>query len=111
MPPWAITAATLSTLPVCRKFGQAAILALVRSLMLQQAILRVPGNIKGQTGMVKRSPLQVNVPDGSTCKVQGRILKLIQWHFHTPSEHSFAGRRQVMEAHFVHKDVQSGAAR
>ena len=60
-------------------------------------------------GRGERSPLQVNVPDGSTCKLQGRILKLIQWHFHTPSEHSFAGRRQVMEAHFVHKDVQSGA--
>jgi len=52
--------------------------------------------------------IQVNVPDGSTCEVQGRTLKLVQWHFHTPSEHSFGGRRQVMEAHFVHKDTLTG---
>lgn len=52
--------------------------------------------------------IQVNVPDGSTCTMRGRNLKLVQWHFHTPSEHSFGRKRQVMEAHFVHKDTSTG---
>jgi carbonic anhydrase len=38
----------------------------------------------------------------------GRMLDLVQFHFHTPSEHTFDGRRFSMEAHLVHKDMDTG---
>lgn len=40
--------------------------------------------------------------------VAGRDLELVQWHFHTPSEHAFDWERKAMEVHLVHKDTQTG---
>lgn len=37
-----------------------------------------------------------------------RLLKLLQLHFHTPSEHAFGSKRTDMEVHLVHQDVESG---
>ncbi|KAL0022007.1 hypothetical protein WJX77_005738 [Trebouxia sp. C0004] len=52
--------------------------------------------------------MQVNAPQGNTAQVSGRDLELVQWHFHTPSEHAFDGVRKAMEAHLVHKDTKTG---
>lgn len=42
--------------------------------------------------------------------VDGKQYNLIQFHFHTPSEHSFKGRRFDMEVHFVHKNAAGNLA-
>lgn len=42
-------------------------------------------------------------------KCGGADLELIQYHFHTPSEHSFDGERTAMEVHLVHRNVVTGA--
>jgi len=34
----------------------------------------------------------------------GKDWKLLQYHFHTPSEHSVSGRLYAAEIHFVHQD-------
>lgn len=52
--------------------------------------------------------MQVNVPKGNFSQVAGRELELVQWHFHTPSEHAFDGNRKSIEAHLVHKDTKTG---
>lgn len=52
--------------------------------------------------------VQVNVPMGSFCTLDGKRLQLLQWHFHTPSEHAFDGNREAMEIHLVHRDINSG---
>ena len=44
-----------------------------------------------------------------TLSLGDRTLRLLQWHFHTPSEHALEGRRLEMEAHLVHSDAVSGA--
>jgi len=44
-----------------------------------------------------------------TLSLGDRTLRLLQWHFHTPSEHALEGRRLEMEAHLVHGDAISGA--
>lgn len=50
--------------------------------------------------------LQVNFPEGSCGAVIGnKKLELLQFHFHTPSEHALNGRRFAMEAHLVHREV------
>lgn len=35
---------------------------------------------------------------------------LLQFHFHTPSEHALAGKRTAMEAHFVHRHASGRLA-
>ena len=47
--------------------------------------------------------IQVNYKEGSTLKVDGQTYKLLQFHFHTPSENEINGKRYDMELHFVHK--------
>lgn len=52
--------------------------------------------------------MQVKIPPGNFARVGQRKLELVQYHFHTPSEHSYNGRREAMEVHLVHKDTDSG---
>ena len=47
--------------------------------------------------------IQVNMNEGSTITVGGKIYKLLQFHFHSPSEHTVDGKPADMVAHFVHK--------
>ena len=37
-------------------------------------------------------------------KIGDKKLDLVQWHFHTPSEHAFDFTRKAMELHLVYKD-------
>jgi len=46
--------------------------------------------------------IQVNVEPGSTIMLDGVDYKLLQFHFHHPSEHLKDGKAFEMEAHFVH---------
>lgn len=47
--------------------------------------------------------LQVNTPHGGTLQVADKTYELLQFHFHTPSEHYVDGAPYPMEVHFVHK--------
>lgn len=58
---------------------------------------------------------QVILPKGITCTIgedtattAKATLELVQFHFHTPSEHSIDGKHQPMEVHLVHKDLKTG---
>jgi carbonic anhydrase len=42
--------------------------------------------------------------------VEGKEDKLVQFHFHTPSEHQFNGQNFDMELHLVHKDANNQLA-
>jgi carbonic anhydrase len=44
-----------------------------------------------------------NVPPGSSISLGGSSFKLVQFHFHAPSEHTLRGRRFPMELHMVHE--------
>ncbi|MCP5364439.1 MAG: carbonic anhydrase [Hyphomicrobiales bacterium] len=46
--------------------------------------------------------IQVNVAPGSRIRLDGTSYKLLQFHFHHPSEHLINGKPFEMEAHFVH---------
>lgn len=52
--------------------------------------------------------LQVMVGAGNILTVGDQKWELLQYHFHTPSEHTIGGRHEAMEAHFVHKNVATG---
>jgi carbonic anhydrase len=48
--------------------------------------------------------IQVNVKNNNSIKIDQDTYNLIQFHFHTPSEHSFGGQRFPGELHFVHQN-------
>jgi len=54
--------------------------------------------------------VQVNVKDGSYMSIDGIDYKLLQFHFHTPSENNVDGKSFPLEAHFVHADKNNNLA-
>ena len=53
--------------------------------------------------------IQVDVAAGSHIIYNGITYELLQFHFHSPSEHTIDGEAAPMEIHFVHRDPNSGA--
>jgi len=47
--------------------------------------------------------IQMNYAPGSYIEIGARQYQLLQFHFHTPSEHKIKGKNAPMEVHFVHK--------
>ncbi len=47
--------------------------------------------------------IQMNHPAQSLMRTGGKTYKLLQVHFHSPSENTYHGQPFPMEAHFVHK--------
>lgn len=52
--------------------------------------------------------LQVTYDDGDSLALDGVEYQLVQYHFHAPSEHTFAGQHFPLEVHLVHR-APSGA--
>jgi len=87
----------------------------------QQSPIDITGPIKAQMPPLKITwgntantivnnghTIQVNIGDGSTLTVGKDAYKLVQFHFHRPSEHLIGGKSFPMEVHFVHA-APSGA--
>ena len=47
--------------------------------------------------------VQVNMDKGSHIVISNKTYNLLQFHFHSPSEHTLDGKAAHMVAHFVHK--------
>lgn len=47
--------------------------------------------------------IQVNYPAGSYAMIGGKKYNLLQFHFHSPSEHTINGKHADFVAHLVHK--------
>lgn len=54
--------------------------------------------------------IQVNTDRGSSIRINGEKYDLVQFHFHTPSEHTIEGSRYPMEMHLVHKNKKGALA-
>lgn len=52
--------------------------------------------------------IQFTYDSGSSINLNGATFKLLQFHFHTASEHHVGGQSYPMEVHLVHKDDVSG---
>ena len=53
---------------------------------------------------------QVNVDKGSALTIDGKRFELVQFHFHTPSEHTVDGKSYPMELHLVHQAADRNLA-
>jgi len=54
--------------------------------------------------------IQINYGCGSFITIGNRKYELMQFHFHTPSEHKIHGKSYDMEAHLVHKGARGELA-
>lgn len=54
--------------------------------------------------------IQVNYSGDSTIKVGSQVYKLVQFHFHSPSENTVKKKAYDMELHLVHKNDQGELA-
>ena len=54
--------------------------------------------------------IQVNCRNGSYTAIGNKRYELLQFHFHSPSEHKINGTSYAMEAHFVHKGADGKLA-
>ena len=54
--------------------------------------------------------IQVNVDKGSSLTLDGKRFDLLQFHFHTPSEHTIEGRSYPLEMHLVHQATDKNLA-
>lgn len=51
--------------------------------------------------------VQVNYTEGDKLKIGEEEFELLQYHFHSPSEHTVGGKRFAMEMHLVHRSADS----
>ena len=58
----------------------------------------------------KLYPVHTNPTYNSTLMLGDVPYKLLQFHFHTPSEHAREGERYAMEVHLVHKNASGNLA-
>ena len=66
---------------------------------------------KSADGIVNNGhTIQLNAAQGSTLTIGNDQFRLVQFHFHRPSEHLIDGKRFPMEAHFVHQNPSGGLA-
>ncbi len=88
-----------------------------------QSPINIPGtaktHLKGVLFFYKDTPLrifnnghtiQINYGKGSAAKIQGKSYDLLQFHFHSPSEHTVDGKPYDMVAHLVHKNQEGKLA-
>lgn len=54
--------------------------------------------------------LQVVTEPGASIALDGAEYELVQFHYHTPSEHTYDGRPYLVEWHFVHQDADANTA-
>lgn len=54
--------------------------------------------------------IQVNYQPGSSIKIRGDKYELLQFHFHTPSEHTIKGKASALELHLVHRNKKGELA-
>jgi carbonic anhydrase len=54
--------------------------------------------------------LQISTKGGASIVLDGVNYELKQFHYHTPSEHTYDGRPFMVEWHFVHQDTAGNTA-
>jgi carbonic anhydrase len=82
------------------------------SMTLQGPAEPLQFNYTASSGTVVNNghTIQVDVTGNNTLTVRGSVYKLLQFHFHTPSEEQVNYRNYAMVAHLVHKNNEGQLA-
>jgi carbonic anhydrase len=73
------------------------------ALRFPPASLRIAHHEHVADGINNGHTIQINYDDGDTLTLGEIPYELAQYHFHSPGEHTLAGRRFPMEMHMVHR--------
>ena len=79
-----------------------------RTIAAELAPLQFNYKGKGTTIVNNGHTVQINVEPGSWIHADDEDFQLVQFHFHSPSEHQLNGELFPLEGHFVHQN-SSGA--
>ncbi len=90
---------------VCSVGSQQSPIDITGTIKAQLPPLKIAWSRKADTIVNNGHTIQVNFAPGSTLKVGKDDYALLQFHFHHPSEHTFAGKSYPMEVHFVHRNT------
>jgi carbonic anhydrase len=93
---------------VCSIGAQQSPIDIVAPIKSQLPPLKINWGRSADTIVNNGHTIQLNFAEGSTLAVGDAKYKLLQVHFHRPSEHMIGGKSYPMEAHFVHR-ADSGA--
>jgi len=95
---------------VCSAGGQQSPVDIGDTIRATLTPLRTKWARRADTIVNNGHTIQVNFTDGSTLTAPGGSYKLVQFHFHRPSEHKINGKSYPMEVHFVHANAAGGLA-
>jgi carbonic anhydrase len=95
---------------VCSLGSQQSPIDIVAPIKSQLPALRLSWGKTADTIVNNGHTIQLNFAEGSTLKLGDTTYKLLQVHFHHPSEHLIGGKSFSMEAHFVHRADSGGLA-
>jgi carbonic anhydrase len=94
----------------CSGGAQQSPLDIDQPVRAQLSPLQVAWAKRADTIVNNGHTIQLNVTDGSTLTAPAGSYKLLQFHFHRPSEHMIGGKSFPMEAHFVHANAAGALA-
>ncbi len=73
------------------------------SAEFKPASLRIVHNAHVADGINNGHTIQINYSEGDVLAIGDEQFPLVQYHFHSPSEHTVRGQHYPMEMHLVHK--------
>jgi carbonic anhydrase len=88
---------------VCTIGSQQSPIDIGTTIKSQLPALKIEWAQSADTVVNNGHTIQLNFAEGSTLTLGDVKYKLLQVHFHRPSEHLIGGRNFPMEAHFVHR--------
>lgn len=77
---------------------------------LRPGALRIAHHEHVADGINNGHTIQINYEGGDELVIANDTYDLVQYHFHSPSEHTVQGRQYPMEMHLVHKAESGGLA-
>jgi carbonic anhydrase len=95
---------------VCAAGAQQSPVDIRDAVKAQLAPLKMAWGKRADTIVNNGHTIQVNFTDAGMLNAPGGDFKLIQLHFHHPSEHLIGGKSFPMEAHFVHANPAGSLA-
>ena len=94
----------------CSVGSQQSPIDIIGSIKAQLPPLRIAWGKTAGTIVNNGHTIQLNAAKGNTLTFGGGPYRLLQFHFHRPSEHLIHGQRFPMEAHFVHAHASGALA-
>lgn len=87
---------------VCKAGTQQSPIDLTAAVDAELADVELSWNAIDWTVLNNGHTIQVQGENAGAAVIEGETFQLVQFHFHTPSEHAIDGERYPMEVHFVH---------